>query len=137
MSEPIAKAMLVCNYATQDAKGRYSLIEIFDSIHPPGFPHYTGFILYTLIADPPAKGTMVVQVEDDNGIALWTSGHISFFTTDPSVSWMATCQRVGPVSFVSYGKCRVAVYVGAYRAGDLELRISPPAIPDAARKEIL
>ena len=124
MSEPIAKALIPCLYFTQDKAGRYSLINVFDSFHQ-AVPAQIGFFLYALIANPPASGEAVIQVEDQLGMVLWTSGLIPFVLSDQDTPWMSDCKRIGPFSVRSHGSYRIVVIVGRDRVGEVEFRVRP------------
>jgi len=120
MSEPIAKSILACCYFTRDERGRYTLVNIFDQLESPAPPFE--FFVHFLIADPPPEGTILIQVEDESSLALWSSGRVPFKLEDPTKPIMSGVQKIGPVVIGHFKTVRIAIYVGAMRAGDLVIR---------------
>lgn len=120
MSEPIAKSILACCYFVKDERGRFTLVNIFDQITSPAPP--MEFFLYLTIADVPPEGVLLIQVEDQSSLVLWSSGKVPFKLDDPTTPIMNGVQKIGPVMFGHFKNVRVAVYIGSMRVGDLVIR---------------
>lgn len=126
MSEPVAKAILLANYAIQDKLNRWTLTAVFDNVYLPSLPgHVPPFYVFARLADAPRTGRFTVQLEDPGGVVLWTSGAQLFELADPKDHNLAIVLPTAPVVVCAFGKYRVAIYVGADRLADTELSIVP------------
>lgn len=122
MSEPVVKAILFCNYYTMDKGNRISLIDIFGTMRVRAVPSPSNqFLVYVHAFDVPRSPTLLFQVENGNGMVIWTSGPIPFENNGlPQLQYVCT---VDPWTIVALGKYRVAFYINFDRLAEAELEV--------------
>lgn len=133
MSEPVAKAILLCTFCSQDKANRWSLVAVFDNVYLQSLPAQVApFFAWARIADPPKSGRFMFQLEDPAGIVLWTSGpQLYEIPADAKGTGIDVYFNVPPVVVTAFGKHRVAVYVNADRLTDTPLSVTaaPEKVP--------
>jgi len=126
MSEPVAKAILLCEYALQDRSNRWSLMATFDNVVAQSIPtQIAPFNIFARFVDIPVKGVLTFQVEDCSGMVVWTSGPkiYELHGIQPAKVLETIC-GVPPIVAMAYGKYRVAVFIGSERVVDTALTVS-------------
>lgn len=134
MSEPVAKAILLCNYALQDRANRWTLAAIFEYVQAKSMPaNIAPFYIYVRLLDCPRQGRYTFLVEDPDGIVIWTSGSqvLSIPESSESLNWNLVWSTPS-IGVSRFGKYRVAVYVNADRIADTDLGVieTPAAVPE-------
>jgi Family of unknown function (DUF6941) len=127
MSEPLAKAVLLCTYASQDRLGRWNLMAVFDNLFVPAVPgQVSPFFIFVRVADCPKNGRLMFQVEDPAGMVLWTSGP-QLYERRPEAknSTVDAVFTTQPMLVTAFGKHRIAVYLNSDRVAETELMVAP------------
>ena len=128
MSEPVAKAILPCNYGIVDKADRWTLVGLFNALHFPGLPaRGDSFFLFVRLVDIPKKGIFSIALEAPNGLVVWTSGPIPY----ENPTEYRTFEHLFPIPstlWTEFGPHRLVFYVGTDRVAEttvlVEKRIS-------------
>lgn len=126
MSEPLAKAIALCNYASQGISGRWSLIDIFEKVNLPSVPAKAPpFYVFARIADCPKVAKYTFQVEDPTGLVIWTSGPqvMERSAAIESAGWDLVW-AIPSLTVNEFGKHRVVTMVNADRVAETDLIIA-------------
>ena len=130
MSEPVSKAILLCNYATIDKVNRWSLIDTFNTVYMKSTPWMTNpFFVFVSVVDAPTVPVLTFQVEDASGFVVQTSGPIPFDSA--GLRNLQFLHQVKPFVIVSPGKYRIVLYINKDRVAETELaaEMAPEGVP--------
>lgn len=130
MSEPVAKAILLCNFAMQDNMCRRSLIACFDSVRQdlPGV--LPSFYLFVRVADAPIKAIEMLQIEDPKGIVVWSSGPKPYDQgTGSPKKYLESIFMVPPIGVVLHGRYRIIYLMDSERVAETELNVDKAQQP--------
>jgi len=75
MSEPVIKALLLCDYAFRDENRKACLTGIFAKFGLPSVPtKLPDKFVYARIVDAPPAGQVIFTIENAAGVCVWSSG---------------------------------------------------------------
>jgi hypothetical protein len=123
MSEPVSKAILLCNYATFDKSNRWSLIDTFNTLYVRAVPCASKpFYVFVSAVDVPKSPTLMFQVENPGGMVIWTSGPI--LMENEGLNGLQYICGVPSIMFIGLGKYRVVFHLNSDRLAETELSVA-------------